>query len=84
MQRRALSTVTGIVDGTGSVGAAIGQFLIGVLSNCSSTDGTCHWTPVFVMIIGCAFVSILCISSIFIKDMASLLKLNGKKERDAF
>lgn len=27
---RALSTVTGIVDGTGSVGAAIGQFLLPV------------------------------------------------------
>ena len=30
---RALSTVTGIIDGTGSVGAAVGQYLVGVLDN---------------------------------------------------
>ena len=29
---RALSTVSGIIDGTGSLGAALGQFVVGVIS----------------------------------------------------
>lgn len=40
---KALSTVTGIVDGTGSVGAAVGQKGIGYLQEHSS------WTSVFIM-----------------------------------
>lgn len=40
---RALSTVTGIVDGTGSVGAALGQVLIPVLQTWLG------WDAVFAM-----------------------------------
>jgi len=40
---KALSTVTGIVDGTGSVGAAVGQKGIGYLQDNAS------WSAVFIM-----------------------------------
>ena len=30
--QRAVSTVAGIIDGTGAVGAALGQYLVGMLS----------------------------------------------------
>lgn len=40
---KALSTVTGIVDGTGSVGAAVGQKGIGYLQDHGS------WTDVFIL-----------------------------------
>nr|CCA19510.1 sugar phosphate exchanger putative [Albugo laibachii Nc14] len=55
----ALATVTGIIDGSGSLGAALAQLLVGHLSDCHHepkgchhTDpdckNICHWDPVFV------------------------------------
>ena len=41
---KALATVTAIIDGTGSIGAAIGPFLAGALS------GNNHWGRVFNML----------------------------------
>lgn len=42
---KALATVTGIIDGTGSIGAAIVQFTIGALAHCrSETEGGLAWT----------------------------------------
>ncbi|OQS00361.1 sugar phosphate exchanger [Thraustotheca clavata] len=49
----ALATVTGIIDGTGSVGAAIIQYLVGYLANCHKSEaGTqeCSWKPVFALL----------------------------------
>lgn len=43
--KKVLSTVTGIIDGTGSLGAAMGMFVIGLLQDDS-------WTSVFVFLIG--------------------------------
>ncbi|PZC76291.1 hypothetical protein B5X24_HaOG204803 [Helicoverpa armigera] len=48
---RALATVTAIIDGTGSVGAAIGPMLAGVVSSRS-------WTNVFYMLIACNFMAL--------------------------
>ncbi|CAB3233456.1 unnamed protein product [Arctia plantaginis] len=48
---RALATVTAIIDGTGSVGAAIGPMLAGVVSSHS-------WTHVFYMLIACNFMAL--------------------------
>ncbi|MCO5587680.1 hypothetical protein L7F22_041631 [Adiantum nelumboides] len=45
---RALATVSAIIDGTGSVGAAVGPFLTGYIA-------TTSWTGVFIML----FVSLL-------------------------
>ena len=38
---RALATVTGIIDGTGSIGAAIVQFTIGSLAHCRTENPRC-------------------------------------------
>ena len=53
---RALATVTAIIDGTGSIGAAIGPFLAGALS------GDNDWDRVFKMLMiadGLALVFLL-------------------------
>ncbi|CAM8983819.1 unnamed protein product [Rhodiola kirilowii] len=55
---RALATVTAIIDGTGSVGAALGPLLAGYIS----TGG---WNNVFVMLI----VSVFC-ASLFLISLA--------------
>lgn len=47
---RALATVTAIIDGTGSVGAALGPLLAGYIS----TGG---WTSVFAMLISAIFIA---------------------------
>ncbi|XP_020632026.1 sugar phosphate exchanger 3-like [Orbicella faveolata] len=51
----ALATVTGIVDGTGSVGAAIGQFLVPEINTHSG------WKPVFYFLMVMAFLSFICL-----------------------
>lgn len=53
--REALATVTGIVDGTGSVGAAIGQILIPEINTHSG------WKPVFHLLMAMASMSIVCL-----------------------
>ncbi|KAL6911912.1 hypothetical protein ACP4OV_000717 [Aristida adscensionis] len=53
---RALATVTAIIDGTGSLGAALGPFLTGFISR----NG---WDSVFVMLAFCAFVAAVLLSS---------------------
>uniref|UniRef100_A0A8C2KYE6 Solute carrier family 37 member 1 n=1 Tax=Cyprinus carpio TaxID=7962 RepID=A0A8C2KYE6_CYPCA len=52
---RALSTVTAIIDGTGSVGAAVGPLLAGLLS----AQG---WDQVFYMLMTADFLALLVIS----------------------
>lgn len=51
----ALATVTGIVDGTGSVGAAIGQFLVPVINTHAG------WKPVFYFLMVMTFMSFVCL-----------------------
>ncbi|CAH3197028.1 unnamed protein product [Porites evermanni] len=53
--REALATVTGIVDGTGSVGAAIGQILIPEINTHSG------WKPVFHLLMAMASMSFVCL-----------------------
>ncbi|XP_065659895.1 sugar phosphate exchanger 3-like [Hydra vulgaris] len=68
----ALATVTGIIDGTGSFGAAVGQFLVPVISK------HYNWNLVFyflIVMVGCSF---LCILPILRKDIKSMK--NRKKE----
>ncbi|RHZ01421.1 hypothetical protein DYB35_003363 [Aphanomyces astaci] len=61
----ALATVTGIIDGTGSVGAAIVQFLVGYLAGCHPVGegGTmvCTWGPVFVLLQVSGILSCVCL-----------------------
>jgi hypothetical protein len=41
--QRAMGTVVGIIDGTGSLGAAAVQYLVGALSQCKKVD---YGTPI--------------------------------------
>ncbi|PSR91686.1 Glycerol-3-phosphate transporter 4 like [Actinidia chinensis var. chinensis] len=59
---RALATVTAIIDGTGSVGAALGPLLTGFLS----TKG---WDAVFVMLMICALIAGLLLSRLVITEL---------------
>lgn len=60
---RALATVTAIIDGTGSVGAAFGPLLTGFLS----TKG---WDTVFVMLMVCALIAGLLLSRLVISEIS--------------
>jgi hypothetical protein len=66
---RALATVTAIIDGTGSVGAAIGPLLTGYISS----QG---WGAVFIMLMVAAFFSGILLTRLII---AELVEIFGKK-----
>ncbi|XP_041857698.1 glucose-6-phosphate exchanger SLC37A1 [Melanotaenia boesemani] len=61
---RALSTVTAIIDGTGSVGAALGPLLAGLLS----AGG---WDQVFYMLMTADFLALLLLLRLVTKEMTS-------------
>ncbi|KAM9332125.1 glucose-6-phosphate exchanger SLC37A2 [Pholidichthys leucotaenia] len=58
---RALSTVTAIIDGTGSIGAALGPLLAGVISSTS-------WNNVFYMLISADVLACLFLSRLVYKE----------------
>ncbi|PIA30941.1 hypothetical protein AQUCO_05300047v1 [Aquilegia coerulea] len=66
---RALATVTAIIDGTGSVGAALGPLLTGIIS----TNG---WDAVFVMLVIGAFIAGLLLSRLV---LAEILERSSKQ-----
>ncbi|KAK3010759.1 hypothetical protein RJ639_012873, partial [Escallonia herrerae] len=59
---RALATVNAIIDGTGSVGAAIGPFLTGYISAKS-------WNAVFKMPVAAALVAGLCLTKLVLDEV---------------
>lgn len=59
---RALATVTAIIDGTGSIGAAIGPLLTGYISAKS-------WTAVFTMLMGAALVAGLLLTRLVVAEV---------------
>ncbi|KAI3356630.1 hypothetical protein L3Q82_017816 [Scortum barcoo] len=61
---RALSTVTAIIDGTGSVGAALGPLLAGLLS----AGG---WDQVFYMLMAADFLALLLLLRLVTKELVS-------------
>uniref|UniRef100_A0A8C2YYT4 Solute carrier family 37 member 1 n=1 Tax=Cyclopterus lumpus TaxID=8103 RepID=A0A8C2YYT4_CYCLU len=61
---RALSTVTAIIDGTGSVGAALGPLLAGLLS----AGG---WDRVFYMLMTADFLALLILLRLVAKELTS-------------
>ncbi|KAJ0005787.1 hypothetical protein NQD34_015681 [Periophthalmus magnuspinnatus] len=60
---RALSTVTAIIDGTGSVGAALGPLLAGLLS-------TRGWDQVFYMLMTADFLALLLLLRLVTKELS--------------
>nr|XP_022301621.1 sugar phosphate exchanger 3-like isoform X2 [Crassostrea virginica] len=71
----ALATVTGIVDGTGSVGAAIGQILVPVIQ-----DGL-GWKSVFYLFMLMTLLTALCILPLFIREVKDLCKQSRMKAK---
>ncbi|KAG7330893.1 hypothetical protein KOW79_004862 [Hemibagrus wyckioides] len=62
---RALSTVTAIIDGTGSVGAAVGPLLAGLLS----AHG---WDQVFYMLMMADFLALLLLLRLVLKELRAV------------
>eukprot|EP00252_Welwitschia_mirabilis_P023294 TRINITY_DN6557_c0_g1_i2.p1 TRINITY_DN6557_c0_g1~~TRINITY_DN6557_c0_g1_i2.p1 ORF type:complete len:528 (-),score=32.26 TRINITY_DN6557_c0_g1_i2:609-2192(-) len=71
---RALATVTAIIDGTGSVGAALGPLLTGFIS----TKG---WNGVFLMLIVASLISGLMLTHLVIAEIRR--KVQKAKERSS-
>nr|GEV87557.1 putative glycerol-3-phosphate transporter 1 [Tanacetum cinerariifolium] len=61
---KALATVTAIIDGTGSIGAAIGPVLTGYIS-------TQSWSAVFTMLMGSAFVAGLFLTKLVVAEVTA-------------
>ncbi|WCJ36480.1 Glucose-6-phosphate exchanger SLC37A2 [Euphorbia peplus] len=61
---RALATVTAIIDGTGSVGAAIGPLLTGYISAKS-------WSAVFTMLMGAALIAGLLLTKLVVAEVGT-------------
>ncbi|XP_005378512.1 PREDICTED: sugar phosphate exchanger 2 isoform X2 [Chinchilla lanigera] len=74
---KALSTVTAIIDGTGSVGAALGPLLAGLISPTG-------WNNVFYMLISADVLACLLLCRLVYKEVlawkASLSRVRGYKE----
>lgn len=67
---RALATVTAIIDGTGSIGAAVGPLLTGYISAQS-------WSAVFTMLMGAALIAGLLLTRLVVAEVAS--KIQGSR-----
>lgn len=68
--QEALATVTGIIDGTGSVGAAIGQLMVPAIQNYANGN----WVPVFIFFMIMTFLTGVCIFPLFIREVRDLKK----------
>ena len=55
----ALATVTGIIDGTGSVGASVGQYLLGVILKAGGWDWVFYFMVISLVLSLCAILPIL-------------------------
>lgn len=64
---RALATVTAIIDGTGSIGAAIGPLLTGYISALS-------WNAVFTMLMGAALIAGLLLTKLVMAEVAAKIQ----------
>ena len=64
---RALATVTAIIDGTGSVGAAAGPLLTGYISVES-------WDAVFMMLMAAAFVAGLFLTRLVVAEVTAKIR----------
>ncbi|XP_078050571.1 major facilitator superfamily transporter 16 isoform X1 [Augochlora pura] len=60
---KAIATVTAIIDGTGSIGAAVGPLLAGLMSRWSD------WHNVFYMLMFADILSLLALSRLVYKDL---------------
>lgn len=73
---RALATVTAIIDGTGSVGAAIGPLLTGYISSTS-------WTAVFTMLMAAALIAGLLLTRLVVAEVAAKIEESRSRRSSA-
>ncbi|XP_065845815.1 glucose-6-phosphate exchanger SLC37A2-like [Oscarella lobularis] len=73
---KAKATVAAIIDGTGSIGAAVGPFLTGWIAGSDSETG---WKHVFYMLIAASALSGLLLTRILLRDIRNLFKRCCKK-----
>lgn len=71
---RAIATVTAIIDGTGSVGAALGPLMAGYVSRRS-------WSDVFEMLMAAAFVAGLLLTRLVVAEVNA--KMDASRSRAA-
>ena len=64
---KSIATLSGILDGSGSFGAAIGSFAIGVIREYS-------WTGMFVFLTWAVFISSMVVLKPWIKEFIELIK----------
>jgi OPA family glycerol-3-phosphate transporter-like MFS transporter 1/2 len=69
---RALATVTAIIDGTGSIGAAIGPLLTGYISSSS-------WSAVFTMLMASALIAGLFLTRLVVAEVG--VKIHESRRR---
>ncbi|CAG5121874.1 unnamed protein product [Candidula unifasciata] len=72
---RALATVTGVIDGTGSVGAALGQIAVPYLQT------GFNWHAVFYLFMICMFLTAVCLFPLFFKEIRSLKCFSRCRQR---
>lgn len=71
---RALATVTAIIDGTGSIGAAIGPLLTGYISATS-------WSAVFTMLMAAALIAGLLLTRLVVAEVAEKIEESRSQAR---
>lgn len=69
---KAMATVTAIIDGTGSVGAALGPLLAGAVSSGN------HWDYVFYMLMTSNLLSMICLVSVMKQEWTTV---RGHRDR---
>ncbi|KAL2102449.1 hypothetical protein ACEWY4_001617 [Coilia grayii] len=67
-QQEALATVTGIVDGTGSIGAAAGQYLVSVI------ESNWNWISVFYFFVVMTGGSLVFIMPLLVRELRSMCR----------
>ncbi|KAF6140391.1 hypothetical protein GIB67_013160 [Kingdonia uniflora] len=73
---RALATVTAIIDGTGSVGAALGPLLTGYISATS-------WNDVFIMLMIAAMIAGLLLTRLLVAEVSEKIEIARSRSRPA-
>uniref|UniRef100_A0A0K0EW22 Sugar phosphate exchanger 3 (inferred by orthology to a human protein) n=1 Tax=Strongyloides venezuelensis TaxID=75913 RepID=A0A0K0EW22_STRVS len=69
--KEAMSTVSGLIDGTGSAGSAVGQILVPFVQD------TFGWSRVFYMFIFANVLAIICLLQRFIQDVREMKALRN-------
>ncbi|KAL6741723.1 hypothetical protein Aduo_014950 [Ancylostoma duodenale] len=72
---QAMATVSGLLDGTGSVGSAVGQLFVPLMQN------RFGWQSVFYLFMALNLLAIVCILKRCLLDLRSLLSTSSSSER---